>query len=1039
MVFHHIKQKEIIQMKKYTKIISIVSALSISSLIMGITIPTIIYNHNKNTNSNSYNILKSTNNLEQNKESGWNYIDNLLTTSANASSNTTQENNFIYNAVVNDLSYDLNLNTFSATVNGFYQVGNSNKLIIPQNIIYNGVVFQVNSIKEAAFYNNGLQSVVLPNTIISIGANAFNTNYISSIVLPSSLLFLGNNAFSNNLFPYGYTVYMPSNTSWDVSRTYAPFDTNNNYSNFTSCVQYIIQNDEVYTFRPHEESWAISSYLPSFVNNPNHLSNQLNKDNKSIDYANNVYLPVINGQGNGNSPEISNNYTHSVGIAFQSKNIAQTSLDFSSKIIITFDPDKMQIDSHLLSYQSSFLPNMEFTIYNPNTNNYIYDQSFSPNSTSSQVQATFGNGISFNYGDIITFYSKPTPTWNWLLISTNYNPSMLQNVGLLNTYYYTANSWSEYVNNYMSFRITPIGLVPYVNPNHLNPPTVLGNNTTSFNLTGNGIPNIKWTVDIAGKQFSAFANAQGKVIIPITLDDSSFTTSNFFNWNTSNSPKVITHLLGQNPIGSAIYLNLWGKINFGITFHNNSLMLISDGGPSSVNLPSYATITNNSWGELSDPSNGTIIDTKPIPFQMKIISPNGNVQYNYFYMDKNTTVESIQKFLSGFTFTVGDVMQISGPNEMFGTNYNTSNNVSYPYGPCFVSNNKQMPLNYQTINNTVNINDGKQFSNPLTYKNASATVQLTYEQNGVLIDSLPSSQVTGTFSKGYGLTTTPNYGDPFWGISNWSIAGGWSQGWYGAEETGTAAMTQLNGYSYFGSNFYDPSKLMWQVVSNIVSGTSNQCDQVIGIMTYVQTHTMYGTDGNLPVYNRTIQQQFNGGYGICGNYSNLSAVMLSMAGFVSRVIIGSTTVANNWNTSPVDINHAWTQVWIPQIKEWITLDATWAWYTPFGRVYNEFNVQRGNEEVSVTFFPQGTTNYWNFFQGDEQAALWNLGNFFNTSAGNYGTVFNTGNAVSLINLINALPNLNQKTQSNPNGYAYASVIGSSNNIVLNPTYTFLNS
>jgi hypothetical protein len=99
------------------------------------------------------------------------------------------------------------------TITGYK--GNVKNVIIPERI--NGLV--VVAIGDNAFFNKGLTSVLLPNTITRIGENSFANNHITSIVLPISHVSIGRNTFSNNrisnvIIHDPYTTYI-SNNSFD--------------------------------------------------------------------------------------------------------------------------------------------------------------------------------------------------------------------------------------------------------------------------------------------------------------------------------------------------------------------------------------------------------------------------------------------------------------------------------------------------------------------------------------------------------------------------------------------------------------------------------------------------------------------------------------------------------------------------------------------------------------------------------------------------------------------------------------------------------
>lgn len=77
-------------------------------------------------------------------------------------------------------------------------VGFSDKLVIPQTIVYKGRTLTVTSVGDNAFSGtNSLQSVSLPNTVLSIGEEAFyGDRNLTEVVLPEQLLEIGRRAFS---------------------------------------------------------------------------------------------------------------------------------------------------------------------------------------------------------------------------------------------------------------------------------------------------------------------------------------------------------------------------------------------------------------------------------------------------------------------------------------------------------------------------------------------------------------------------------------------------------------------------------------------------------------------------------------------------------------------------------------------------------------------------------------------------------------------------------------------------------------------------
>lgn len=115
----------------------------------------------------------------------------LLGVCANAE--TVQIDGIYYNL-------DSNANIAEVTNKGYqtYYYSNSDNILIPSMIVYNGVSYEVTSIGNSAFSRcENIHSIVLPNTIKTIGAGAFTgCSGITSIEIPNSVEEIGDNAFS---------------------------------------------------------------------------------------------------------------------------------------------------------------------------------------------------------------------------------------------------------------------------------------------------------------------------------------------------------------------------------------------------------------------------------------------------------------------------------------------------------------------------------------------------------------------------------------------------------------------------------------------------------------------------------------------------------------------------------------------------------------------------------------------------------------------------------------------------------------------------
>ena len=69
---------------------------------------------------------------------------------------------------------------------------------IPVTIDYNSTTYNVTSIQYLAFQNNGLTSVIIPDSVISIGTGAFSGNALTSATIGNSVMSIGASAFINN-------------------------------------------------------------------------------------------------------------------------------------------------------------------------------------------------------------------------------------------------------------------------------------------------------------------------------------------------------------------------------------------------------------------------------------------------------------------------------------------------------------------------------------------------------------------------------------------------------------------------------------------------------------------------------------------------------------------------------------------------------------------------------------------------------------------------------------------------------------------------
>lgn len=87
--------------------------------------------------------------------------------------------------------------TSDGTITG-YNKSKGTSIDIPSYVKVNGELVKVTTITDTAFYNTGLTSVTIPNTVTTIGFGAFYNNQLTSVIIPNSVTTIEANAFSNN-------------------------------------------------------------------------------------------------------------------------------------------------------------------------------------------------------------------------------------------------------------------------------------------------------------------------------------------------------------------------------------------------------------------------------------------------------------------------------------------------------------------------------------------------------------------------------------------------------------------------------------------------------------------------------------------------------------------------------------------------------------------------------------------------------------------------------------------------------------------------
>lgn len=112
-------------------------------------------------------------------------------------SNDVADDGNIY-TVIGDIRYALK-DGIATVVRQSYKLSGDKAIL--QTVSFKDNAYRVTSIGDFAFYTgDGLQSVTIPDGVISIGKGAFSNSFIKSLVVPDSVTTIGDSAFDTCLY-----------------------------------------------------------------------------------------------------------------------------------------------------------------------------------------------------------------------------------------------------------------------------------------------------------------------------------------------------------------------------------------------------------------------------------------------------------------------------------------------------------------------------------------------------------------------------------------------------------------------------------------------------------------------------------------------------------------------------------------------------------------------------------------------------------------------------------------------------------------------
>ena len=647
-----------------------------------------------------------------------------------------------------------------------------------------------------------------------------------------------------------------------------------------------------------------------------------------------------------------------------------------------------------------------------NNNTFVYQYNCQPGDILSVYATSWGTN-----GSIIATQSKES--WN-VNIASNFNYNTWQadenngdtnyqtsNGNGLNTYMDLYTSWTSWNGLNTNLAIKPQGLYSTLSATTLSNVAYDPTNGT-LSLSGNSLPNIKFDVQVNGNTIGTIESTDaGAIDSTLTNLAKTYTSANSLTLSPISSATsttsvilplpVTTHLQGNNPKQSFIGIDFANGTNWidGNILANGITGTLAFTSQIKNYWPAYATSfglyynnVNNGFATASSTSDTSTID-------LSYEQPNSTTYTTVkaLTINSKTTLADVQQWFSTIPYVPGEKIAFWGTNAGI-TNFYSQNQV-YNFGYVTGSN----IYNSQTTDDTYPFQINGTNIVPLTNENASDTrfYAHTEEENA------------------------SNY-------MEWSATYGW------ADESPTGWW--MNGENSI--NWYDPNQTMVQVANQIAQSYSNPINKVIATENWVMTN-MEDLGAYQSRYQYTERQLFEKQEGVCGNYADLTCTLLKLLGFVSRPVLGNDWPRANATSSDTGAAvesryHVWTQVWMPQYQEWISIDPLWEQWMYDNQIGGEQNYFATNRDscriIGVMWPDQGTgqyydtygtltyhnyeyDNYFSYFKGCEWQALNDMGRYYDVPPGMNVQDYDFGYANALAWLFNWAANPTNSINDSP--------------------------